>query len=255
MKILIIEDELPAREKLIRYLQRYDEGIEILDQLTSVKSAVHWLRTNPDTADLILMDIQLNDGKSFSIFEQLEVNTPIIFTTAFDEYAIKAFDVNSLAYLLKPIAYDDLCIALDKYKKISKASGSPEAMHMSEVLKSLATGKSYKSRFMVKIGDHIRSVTTDQIMLFYADGRNAYIINTDERNLIIDYKMEELEELLDPKQFFRANRTFIISINGIKDVVVYSNSRLKIVPTVKLDKEIIVSREKVGAFKQWFDGN
>ena len=255
MKILIVEDEIPATEKLVRYLNRYDENIEIIDGLTSVKSAVHWLRNNPDEADLILMDIQLNDGKSFSIFEQIEVNTPIIFTTAFDEYAIKAFEVNSLAYLLKPIAYDDLCLALDKYKKINKVQSSNEPMHMSEVLKTLAGGKAYKTRFMVKIGDHIRSVATDQIVLFYADGRNAYIVNKDDRHLIIDYKMEELEDVLDPKQFFRANRTFIVSINGIKDVVVYSNSRLKIIPTAKIDKEIIVSREKVGGFKQWFDGN
>ena len=254
MKVLIIEDEIPAAEKLERYLKRYDPEVEILDKLNSIKSSVHWLKAHQHEADLILLDIQLIDGKSFAIFEQVEVTIPIIFTTAFDDYAIKAFEVNSIAYLLKPITFDDLTIALDKYKKLEK-KGNKELVHMSDVLKSLTNTKAYKSRFMVKIGEHIRSVTTDQIALFYADGRNAYIVNFDQRNLIIDYKLEELEDLLDPVLFFRANRTFIVSINAIKDVLVYSNSRLKIITELKLDKEIIVSREKVGAFKQWFDGN
>lgn len=254
MKVLIIEDEIPAAEKLERYLKRYDPEVEILDKLNSIKSSVHWLKAHQHEADLILLDIQLIDGKSFAIFEQVEVTIPIIFTTAFDDYAIKAFEVNSIAYLLKPITFDDLTIALDKYKRLEK-KGNKELVHMSDVLKSLTNTKAYKSRFMVKIGEHIRSVTTDQIALFYADGRNAYIVNFDQRNLIIDYKLEELEDLLDPVLFFRANRTFIVSINAIKDVLVYSNSRLKIITELKLDKEIIVSREKVGAFKQWFDGN
>ena len=254
MKVLIIEDEIPAAEKLERYLNRYDTEIEVLDKLNSVKSAVHWLKINQSKTDLILLDIQLIDGKSFAIFDQVEVTVPIIFTTAFDEYAIKAFDVNSIAYLLKPITFDDLTVALDKYKRLQK-KGSSELVHMSDVLKSLSNTRAYKSRFMVKIGEHIRSVTTDQIALFYADGRNAYIVNFNQRHLIIDYKLEELEDLLDPVVFFRANRTFIVSIHAIKDVLVYSNSRLKIITEQKLDKEIIVSREKVGAFKQWFDGN
>ena len=254
MKVLIIEDEIPAAEKLERYLNRYDAEIEVLDKLNSVKSAVHWLKVNQSKTDLILLDIQLIDGKSFAIFDQVEVTVPIIFTTAFDEYAIKAFDVNSIAYLLKPITFDDLTVALDKYRRLRK-KGSSELVHMSDVLKSLSNTRAYKSRFTVKIGEHIRSVTTDQIALFYADGRNAYIVNFNQRHLIIDYKLEELEDLLDPVVFFRANRTFIVSIHAIKDVLVYSNSRLKIITEQKLDKEIIVSREKVGAFKQWFDGN
>ena len=254
MKVLIIEDEIPAAEKLERYLNRFDDNIVILEKLNSVKSSVHWLKAHQSEVDLILMDIQLIDGKSFSIFDEVEVTVPIIFTTAFDEFAIKAFEVNSIAYLLKPIMFDDLTSAIDKYKKLHD-QGKREMVHMSEVLKSLSSAKSYKSRFMVKIGEHIRSVTADQIAMFYADGRNAYIVNFEQRHLIIDYKLEELEELLDPALFFRANRTFIVSINAIKDVLVYSNSRLKIVTEQKLDKEIIVSREKVGAFKQWFDGN
>lgn len=253
MRVLIIEDEIPAAEKLVRYLKKYDEDVEVLATLQSVKESVKWLKEHGNEPDIILMDIQLIDGKSFLIFDQVDVVKPIIFTTAFDEYAIKAFEVNSIAYLLKPVTLDDLSAALDKYRKLSKTTD--ELMHVTEILKSLSVGKSYKNRFMVKIGDHIRSVTTDQIALFFAEGRNAYIVNTEGRKLIIDFKMEELEEILDPRQFFRLNRTFIISINAIKDVLVYSNSRLKVIPTVELDKEMIVSREKVQVFKSWFDGN
>lgn len=253
MKVLIIEDEIPAAEKLERYLKKYDPEVQILEHLQSVRDSVSWLNDRGNEPDVILMDIQLIDGKSFSIFDEVEVNKPIIFTTAFDEYAIKAFEVNSVAYLLKPVTYDDLSTALDKHRKLT--STDSELLHVSEILKNLSTGKEYKNRFMVKIGDHIRSVTSEQIALFYAEGRNAYIVNYEGRNLIIDYKMEELEEILDPQLFFRLNRTFIISINAIKDVVVYSNSRLKVVPNVDLDKEMIVSREKVAAFKSWFDGN
>ena len=253
MRVLIIEDEIPAAEKLVRYLKKYDEDVEVLATLQSVKESVGWLKEHGNEPDIILMDIQLIDGKSFLIFDQVDVVKPIIFTTAFDEYAIKAFEVNSIAYLLKPVTLDDLSAALDKYRKLSKTTD--ELMHVTEILKSLSVGKSYKNRFMVKIGDHIRSVTTDQIALFFAEGRNAYIVNTEGRKLIIDFKMEELEEILDPRQFFRLNRTFIISINAIKDVLVYSNSRLKVIPTVELDKEMIVSREKVQVFKSWFDGN
>ena len=253
MRVLIIEDEIPAAEKLVRYLKKYDEDVEVLATLQSVKESVKWLKEHGNEPEIILMDIQLIDGKSFLIFDQVDVVKPIIFTTAFDEYAIKAFEVNSIAYLLKPVTLDDLSAALDKYRKLSKTTD--ELMHVTEILKSLSVGKSYKNRFMVKIGDHIRSVTTDQIALFFAEGRNAYIVNTEGRKLIIDFKMEELEEILDPRQFFRLNRTFIISINAIKDVLVYSNSRLKVIPTVELDKEMIVSREKVQVFKSWFDGN
>lgn len=255
MKVLIIEDEIPAAEKLARYINRYDPSIEILNKLQSIKEAVLWLQEYHDSLDLIFMDIQLIDGQSFAIFDKIEITKPIIFTTAYDEYALKAFDVNSIAYLLKPITFPDLSSAIDKYNQYHSESDTfEEKADLKAILENIKTAKKYKSRFMIKIGEHIRSITTDNILFFYAEGRNAYITNDQGRRLIIDYKLEELEEILDPALFFRVNRTFIININAINDVLVYSNSRLKVVTEVKAEKEIIVSRDKVGAFKKWFDG-
>lgn len=252
MIVIIIEDEIPAAEKLERFLQRYDTGIEVLAKIQSVAESVEWFKANQDRIDLAFMDIQLIDGQSFSIFEQVEVTTPIIFTTAYDEFALKAFDVNSVAYLLKPISFDDLAKAIDKFKQLSEST--TQSVDLANILKQIDTSKNYKTRFMIKIGDHIRSVTTDEIVFFYAEGRNAYVINKQGRRLIIDYKLEELDEILDPVMFFRVNRTYIVNINSIVDVLVYSNSRLKVMTEVKTEKEIIVSREKVAAFKRWFDG-
>lgn len=261
MKVLIIEDETPAAEKLERYLSRLDEPMEVLAILKSVESSVAWFKTNPDLVDLVFMDIQLQDGKSFEIFDSTNVNAPIIFTTAFDEFAIDAFKVNGIAYLLKPLTFDDL---KEAFKKVGNLRNSlPNQGNTKESdsdnLKSLLsklTGqdKIYKNRFMVKVGDHIKSIPTEDIKLFFAEGRIAYLITGEGRKFIIDYKLEELENLLDPSNFMRVNRTFILHINNIKDVIVYSNSRLKVITDQKLDKDIIISREKVPQFKNWIDG-
>lgn len=254
MNVLIVEDELPAAEKLERYLSRYDPGIAILEKLDSVSKSVSWLKTGQDKVDLIFMDIQLIDGLSFDIFKEVTIEKPIIFTTAFNEYALEAFKVNSVDYLLKPITYRDLEASLEKFKAMKSSFQDDKLDQLGEVLAELHQKKSYKNRFMVKLGDHIKSVTTDQISVFFADGRNVTLVTREGRKFIIDFKMEELEGMLDPKQFFRANRTFIVHIDVIKDVIVYSNSRLRISVDQELEKEIIVSREKVSQFKIWFDG-
>lgn len=254
MNVVIVEDEYPAAEKLGRYLNRYDKGIVVLAALTSITDSVNWFKENLGKVDLIFMDIQLSDGLSFSIFKEVDITKPIIFTTAYDEYALKAFEVNSIAYLLKPITFPDLSAALEKYKTLKKSSVESSMYHFKELLEDISTKKAYKKRFMVKIGGHIRSILADQIVYFYAEGRNAYITTKEGRNLIIDYKLEELEDLLDPDKFFRVNRTFIVNIDSLTEVLVHSNSRLKIVMELTSDKEIIVSREKVGVFKQWFAG-
>jgi two-component system LytT family response regulator len=256
MKVLIIEDEIPAAEKLERYLAKYDTSIQVLTRLTSVKDAVSWLQENQDQVDLIFMDIQLIDGLSFQIFQQVPIQKPVIFITAFNEFALDAFKVNSIDYLLKPITFTDLSNSLKKLENLR------EQLHWNKektdrLQEAFATPKTkdYKTRFMVKLGDHIRSITADQICLFYAEGRDVYLVTNQNRKFIIDYTLETLEDLLDPKNFFRINRTYILNINSIKDVIVYSNSRLKIMVTQEFDKEIIVSREKVSVFKEWFDGS
>lgn len=255
MKVLIIEDEIPAAEKLERYLAKYDASIQVLTRLTSVKDAVPWLQENQDQVDLIFMDIQLIDGLSFQIFQQVAIRKPVIFITAFNEFALDAFKVNSIDYLLKPITFTDLSHSLKKLENLREQLhwNKEKTDQLQEAFASSKT-KDYKTRFMVKLGDHIRSITADQICLFYAEGRDVYLVTTQNRKFIIDYTLETLEDLLDPKNFFRINRTYILNINSIKDVIVYSNSRLKIMVTQEFDKEIIVSREKVGAFKEWFDG-
>ncbi len=256
MKVLIIEDEVPAAEKLERYLHRYNDEIIVLDKLSSVTSAAEWLEERQHELDLIFMDIQLTDGKSFEIFEKVEIKKPIIFITAFDEYAIDAFKVNSIDYLLKPITFDDLSNSLDKLKKF-KESLTEEVPSFNQLKAALSQlqQKSYKTRFMVKLGEHIKSITVNTIAFFYAEGRNVYLYTTENRKFIIDFKLEELEDLLDPTLFYRVNRSYVIHIDAIQDVIVYSNSRLKIIPKLAYDKEIIVSRDKVGPFKEWLSGS
>ena len=255
LNVLIVEDETPAVEKLGRYLLRYSPDIHLIQVCDSIAQTVSWLNTNQAQIDLIFMDIQLKDGVSFSIFSQVKVHKPVIFITAYNEFALEAFKVNSIDYLLKPVAFEDLRVSLEKFETF-RAQFVVNDMRI-DSLKALVEEKgpkTYKSRFMVKVGDHIRSITTDQILIFFADGRDVYLVTAQPRKFIIDFTLESLEEVLDPALFFRANRTYILHINTIQDVVMYSNSRLKITTHPAWDKEIIVSREKVAEFKDWFDG-
>ncbi len=254
MKVLIIEDEKPAADKLARLLKRYDADVQILDVLGSVEQSVAWFKESSKVPDLIFMDIQLSDGLCFEIFRRIGITYPVIFTTAYNEYALEAFKVCSIDYLLKPVTYEDLYASMEKLAILREKLTSPGQRLKIEELNQLLDQVriNYKNRFMVKIGEHIRSVKVENILLFYADGRVVYILTDQGREYIIDYKMEELEDLLDPEIFFRINRTFMVSINAIKDVIIYSNSRLKVVINQPFDRDLIVSREKVGQFKMWF---
>lgn len=255
LNILIVEDETPAAEKLERYLQRYSTDIKVKAVCDSIETSVAWLKENQSSIDLVFMDIQLKDGLSFNIFKEVAVQKPVIFVTAYNEYALEAFKVNSIDYLLKPVTFTDLSASLQKFENLRAQMATTEAKQ--EKIKSLAessTVKTYKERFMVKVGDHIRSITIDQVLFFFADGRDVYLVTTQLRKFIIDFTLEALEEVLHPKNFFRVNRSYIVHIPFIQDVVMYSNSRLKISTQPAWDKEIIVSREKVSEFKDWFDG-
>lgn len=252
MKVVIIEDEDLAAEKLARYLQKFDPSIEVIAQQVSIEGAVNWFKENPESYDVAFLDIQLTDGLSFEIFHQVKITKPVIFTTAFDEYAIDAFKVNSIDYILKPITFTDVSKAMNKLKSFKNILGIQEAV---EEVGKLMEKKKLKDRFLVKLGNHIHSIKTNEIALFYAEGRTVYLVTNENKKFILDYKLEDLNSILDPSAFYRVNRTFIININTIKDVVVYSNNRLKITPKVKVEKEIVVSREKVSSFKKWFEGN
>lgn len=254
LNVLIVEDETPAAEKLERYLQKYSDAIQVVNKIDSVKESIDWLKEHQNEIDLIFMDVQLKDGISFSIFQEVKMEKPIIFITAYNEFALDAFKVNSIDYLLKPITFTDLSLSLKKLETLSsQLQWNADKNQKIEKLINAPT-KNYKNRFMVKLGEHIRSFTTDEISFFFADGRDVYLITTQQRKFIIDYTLEGLDEILDPKMFYRINRSYILNISSIQDVIVYSNSRLKITPHVKWEKEIIVSRDKVNDFKQWFDG-
>ena len=254
MKVVIVEDERPAAEKLEMMLRRIQPDVEILTILDSVKGSISWFSGKPSEADLVFMDIRLSDGLSFEIFSQVKINSPMIFTTAYNEYALEAFKVNSIDYLLKPISAEDLEKSLNKLssmrENLTQVHHRIEYEELSRVLGQLQ--KSYKNRFMVKVGEHIRSIPVENILCFFADGRVVFVLTDQGREYIVDYKMEELDDVLDPEIFFRINRSFSVNINAIKDVIVHSNSRLKIVLTREFEREMIVSRDKVNSFKLWF---
>nr|WP_314839535.1 LytTR family DNA-binding domain-containing protein [uncultured Flavobacterium sp.] len=253
MTTLIIEDEKPAARLLQRKVEKL--GVQVQTMLHSVEEAVEWFSAN-EHPDLIFLDIQLSDGLSFEIFEKVEIKSAVIFTTAYDEYALRAFKLNSIDYLLKPIDEDDLEVAVAKFKSLLPKQELPIqnlAIDFEQIKKMLANPfeKNYKKRFTVKIGQHLKVISIDEIECFFSENKGTYIHTYDNRNYLIDLTLENLEQELDPKDFFRISRKFIIPMKAIKEIVLYSNSRLKVVlPTYKED-EVVVSREKVTDFKTW----
>ena len=250
MNVVLIEDELLSSEKLERYLKKYDSQISVVQKLTSISESVKWLQENQDY-DLVFMDIQLTDGLSFEILNQVSIQKPIIFITAFDEYAIDAFKVNSIDYVLKPITFTDISKALKKLKRMQSVLISNVVIE--KVTKEYSE-KKVKDRFLVRLGNHIHAINTIDIALFFAEGRTVFLMTNQQKKYIIDYTLENLIEILDPKAFYRVNRTFIVGYNSIHDLIVYSTSRLKISLKVTLDRDVIVSREKANDFKKWLEG-
>ncbi|MEZ0129683.1 LytR/AlgR family response regulator transcription factor [Flavobacterium sp. LBUM151] len=253
MTTLIIEDEKPAARLLQRKLEKLNIAVETM--LHSVEESINWFANN-EHPDLIFLDIQLSDGLSFEIFEKVEIKSAIIFTTAYDEYALKAFKLNSIDYLLKPIDEDDLDVAVNKFKmRLPKIASEPKNLQLDfEQIRQMLSNpfeKSFKKRFTVKIGQHLKVITTDEIECFFSENKGTYIHTFDNRNYLIDSTLEILEQDLDMKNFFRVSRKFIIPLPAIKEIQVYTNSRLKVIlPSYKED-EVIVSREKVQDFKTW----
>jgi len=249
MNVIIIEDEKPAARFLQRKLQKL--GLDAETMLHSVEESIEWFSNNPHP-ELIFLDIQLSDGLSFEIFESMPINSAVIFTTAYDEYALRAFKLNSIDYLLKPIDEDDLEAAVNKYKG-RQAKAPNLSLDFEQIRRMLANPaeKSYKKRFTVKMGQHLKMINIEDTECFYSENKGTYIHTSDGRDYLLENTLEQLENELDPAKFFRVSRKFIVSINAIKDIVVYTNSRLKIIlPTYKED-EVIVSRERVNDFRNW----
>jgi len=249
MKVLIIEDEYLAAEKLAQLLYETEPKIEVIAVLESVEESVNWFASNP-SPDLIFMDIQLDDGISFEIFENAKIEVPIIFTTAFDEYAIRAFKVNSIDYLLKPIEENALKTAIEKFKKLFVKKESFEDK-VSRVIEQIS--QKYKIRFFIKIGSKYQSVPVNDICCFFVEERSTFLKTITGKIYDLDYSLDQILIKVDPSQFFRINRNFLININCIDEIISFSSSRLKLKLKSKTNADLIVSRDKVSEFKRWMD--
>ncbi|MGB5818194.1 MAG: LytTR family DNA-binding domain-containing protein [Saonia sp.] len=251
MNVIIIEDEKPAARRLNRLLSELD--VEVSTMLHSVEESIEWFQRN-EHPDLIFLDIQLSDGLSFEIFDLIEVHSAIIFTTAYDEYALQAFKLNSIDYLLKPIDDEELEKAVKKYLNL-KPPSQKIALDFDDIKKLLVNPleREYKKRFTVRVGQHIKILNTDDIECFYSENKGTYAATSDGRNYLLDTTLENLEPDLEPKSFFRISRKFYVNINHIKDIVSYTNSRLQIKLNRFNEQEIVVSRERVKDFKLWLE--
>lgn len=251
MKVLIVEDEELAVKKLQKTLAAVDDTIEVAGVTDSIEETVNWLQSNP-APDLVLMDIELADGQSFEIFKLTEVRSPVIFTTSYDEFALKAFKVNSVDYLLKPVQQDELQAALEKYHKLrgnSKAELSLDSL-VKELQQKLQP-REYRKRFLVKHAQKLVSIEVEDIAYFYSDGRLNFFKTNDNRKFVVDYTMDELEDMLNPDDYFRISRSFYVSVNSIDKIEDYFGNRLILQLKPAVDKEALVSREKVSDFKKW----
>ena len=252
-KILLIEDEKPAAAWLQQLILKFDPRVAILAVIDSVSGAADWFKQN-HAPDLVFMDIQLADGLSFEIFERVKVPCPVIFTTAYEEYAIKAFKVNSIDYLLKPIAWIELEAAFQKFVNQSGIAPAlpPVTIELLNKVKEMLR-KQYKTRFVIKVGDHLKSIPVEDILFFYSLDKATYLCTADFRTYLVDFSLDRISEMIDEQRFFRINRKYILSNQSIADIVVYSNSRLKIKLKKPDEESIIVSRDKVVGFKEWLD--
>ncbi|MBD0849294.1 LytR/AlgR family response regulator transcription factor [Maribacter arenosus] len=251
MNVIIIEDEKPAARRLARLLSELD--VEVSTMLHSVEESIEWFQNNPHP-ELIFLDIQLSDGLSFEIFDVVDVQSSIIFTTAYDEYALQAFKLNSIDYLLKPIDDEELENAVKKYKMV-KPSTQKLSLDFEDIKKLLVNPleREYKKRFTTKVGQHLKILNADEVECFYSENKGTYAATSDGRNYLLDTTLENLESELHPEKFFRVSRKYYVNISHIKDIISYTNSRLKIKLNRYTDQEIIVSRERVKDFKLWLE--
>lgn len=250
MKVLIIENERPAANKLRDMLVRIDERIEIVGITETVEQSINWLQ-DMTPPDLILMDILLDDGICFEIFDTITLNVPVIFTTAYHDYVLQAFKVNSVDYILKPIVESDLRQALNKFKNVHYKLNEES---IRDIFKNLY--KQYKNRFLIKIGTHYKSVSVKDIICFFIIERAVFVKTDEGREYSIDYSLDHIQKIIDPDQYFRLNRNCIIAIGAIEDILSYSSSRLQLKMDAKnsIDKNLlVVSRDKVREFKKWID--
>jgi DNA-binding LytR/AlgR family response regulator len=251
MNVLLIEDEVLAVQQLTRLLKEVGPHIRIIGQTDGIESSVEWLNSHA-MPDLILMDIELSDGQSFEIFNRVDVPCPVIFTTSYDEYAIRAFQVNSVDYLLKPVKPDDLVRALKKYERLNRPAAFP--LNLSQLFGELQRHNqslNYRTRFLVKQGQRLLPIDIERIAYFCTEDGLTVFFTHEGTKYVVDYTLEELEAMLDPKVFFRATRQVILSIHSVGAIHTHFNGKLKLHLVPASDKEVFVSRERVNAFKDW----
>lgn len=252
MRVLLVEDEHLAAQRLEGMLKKLNTNIEVVKVCDSIKQTIKWLSEH-EKPDLSFFDIQLGDGLSFEIFSQLEIDFPVVFTTAYDQYAVKAFEVNGLDYLLKPIEESHLKRALDKFTKGQSQLDVTLKMALINAARQLKKGD-YKTRYLIKVGEHLKMVETSDIAFAYSMDKANYIRTIDGHNYNIDHSMEQMVLQLDPENFFRISRKHLVNISAINDMISYGTSRLKLkVKGMDTDDEIVVSRDKVKAFKDWLE--
>lgn len=253
MKVLIVEDEPLAQQELKRLLFSLRPEIEVVAELDSVEDTVAYLQSDNLQPDLIMLDIELADGSSFMIFDQIKVTQPVIFTTAYNEHAIKAFKVNSIDYLLKPIELDALEQALTKYEELYlKGTQAYDPTSIEELVKAVSTvSKSYKTRFVVMVGDKIKYIPVEDIAYFFAEDNTVFLVQHDKRKYVVNNNLEQIETMVDPQNFFRITRRYLANIKAIGDVYKHFNSRLKVMLNPPVDDQVLVSRVKVPEFMKW----
>lgn len=251
MKVLIIEDEKPSARRLKRMLEK--EDLMVLELLHTVKESIKWFKSNA-SPDLIFLDVQLSDGLSFEIFEEVKVHCPIVFTTAYDEYALRAFKFNSIDYLLKPIVADELSSALEKYKQ-HYTQPTINLQDLEHLLAGEKPTPSCKTRFTAKVGQHLKFFEIAEIVCFYSENKGTYLHTFTNRDYVLETTLDALEKELSPTCFFRINRSCIVHLKAIEDILAYSNSRYKVM-LKNLDRnDLIVSRERTKVFKEWLEGS
>ena len=250
IRTLIIEDEEPAAQRLEKLLREIDSEIQVIDTLDTVEGSIKWFGENP-APDLLMLDIQLADGLSFDIFKNTRIDSFVIFTTAYDEYAIKAFELNSIDYLLKPIDKQKLAHSIDKFKKLSSTG---KQLNIEELIETLESRRgNYKKRFAVNIGNKIISIETRSVAFFYSMEKSSFMCTGDGHNYPLDFSLDHLEQILDPEQFFRINRQHIVHYPFIQKIHVLSKSRISVETDPPCDKDLLVSTAKAHKFRLWLD--
>lgn len=255
LRTLIIEDEEIAAKRLQKLVAELLPEAEMLPIQASIAGTVKWLQEN-EVPDLIFADIQLSDGPCFDIFKQVELDAPVIFTTAFDSYAIHAFKLNSVHYLLKPVKKDELRHAIDKFRRIylTEKNSDKISPNLEQLLQSLKIPSQYKERFVIRLGDHMHTIDTNQVAYFYTENKGNYLVTKAGKKYPCDFNLDQLETMMNPREFFRINRQFFISFNSIAEMFTYSKARVLIKLNPSAKSETIVSTERSAAFKSWLAG-